>query len=212
MQDKEYGFRDFDDAFFYIPDNSVFRNMIQKTDIVNPQDLSGYITYSYIDPKNGLSMQILASAGVDDNNEMYEIMDFMSVLLIIRMEAFEEISFVPLNYDEIYPVYKEEVDTFRKMCYRGEELKELRACKELDSLRHPYFPDDIQVHIFKAGAIAEIVWVSPIALASDRIVGILLNEPSEDFGVHQGDMIDFRLVDDDDGLKAFSSLGFLDEW
>jgi hypothetical protein len=49
--------------------------------------------------------------------------------------------------------------------------------------------------------VPEGVWVRLERQSDDGAIlrGILLNEPYSDFGVHEGDMITVRLVDDEEG-------------
>jgi hypothetical protein len=75
--------------------------------------------------------------------------------------------------------------------YDDGSMDELRKMALLDPLRAPGFPDDIKFIIGRAGFQPEQVWGRiHQGIIKDGILGCeLLNEPSQNMGIHRGDSI-----------------------
>ena len=84
--------------------------------------------------------------------------------------------------------------------------EEIRSFEFLDQFRHPSFPDDIVVLFLRGDNNPEKVWVTANHLSDQKIMGELLNEPNQDFGVHKGDTIRIIPYQDPNGkMLCFSS-------
>lgn len=64
----------------------------------------------------------------------------------------------------------------------------MRSFAFLDGARSVEFPDDIQIVLFQKGMQPEQVWVKCCSFTDNKLYGMLLNEPDQDFGVHCGSM------------------------
>ena len=90
-----------------------------------------------------------------------------------------------------------------RIYYEPEQIQEVRRRTDLDRFRAQGYFDDVSVVLLSESGeiVPEGVWVRLEKQSDDGAIlrGILLNEPYSDFGVHEGDMITVRLVDDEEG-------------
>ena len=70
-------------------------------------------------------------------------------------------------------------------------VEKTRALRSLDSCRHPFWPDDVQVELVKEGLRPEVCWVRVGGQIGDQLTGLLLNEPNQPFGLHAGEALAF---------------------
>jgi hypothetical protein len=81
------------------------------------------------------------------------------------------------------------------------DIEALRSNTDLDTSRHPSFPDDIQIQLVQDGRIVEAPWARCSKL--DRDTGFmyakLINEPHNEFGFHMDDEIPFKVIEAADG-------------
>ena len=89
-----------------------------------------------------------------------------------------------------------------RIYYEPEQIQEVRKRTDLDRFRAQGYFDDVSVVLLSKGGeiIPEAVWVRLEKQSDDgaTLRGILLNEPYSEFGVHEGDMITVRLVEDEE--------------
>lgn len=72
----------------------------------------------------------------------------------------------------------------------------------LDSIRHSLFPDDVQALLLQGGSKrAEAVWLRLCDLRDDVVYGRLLNEPEQDLGVHEGDVLPLSFRNDEERVS-----------
>lgn len=88
-----------------------------------------------------------------------------------------------------------------------EEIQKTREMGFLDSSRHPHYPDDVQVYLVRDGLQPEVCWTRIIGLGDHWIMGILLNEPNQNFDYHQGEKIAFFVEEDEEkGIICWSDM------
>ena len=156
------------------------------------------LAYGFIDREAGLTLEVLA-AGYEQENKYVFFDPPRETPCIIRAENVEDQEFSLLDdrnkalrtrYAGILGLLQEfEV---------GEEIEKTREMRFLDDSRHPSFPDDVQVYLMRSGLKPEVCWTRISGLAENYIKGILLNEPEQDFGCHQGEEIAVNLDQTDD--------------
>lgn len=164
-----------------------------------PED-DGVILYGYIDRSHGLSFIAICCAHIDASGSIACAPVGQNIFLRISADSIKDTRFFDLmesNCDTY------EFNTFieRAMCFEDNNLQIelMRQNRGLDSMRHPEYPDDIRVLLYKENLQPEQVWVRGIgAINSDGYwLGRLLNEPYEDYGCHNGEEIVFRCVAED---------------
>lgn len=71
----------------------------------------------------------------------------------------------------------------------SEELEKCCSFDFLDGCREPAFPDDVRVLFLKKENKPEECWVRISGIGDHVLLGKLLNQPYQDFGVREGDMV-----------------------
>lgn len=156
------------------------------------------LTYGYIDHNMGLSIEILA-CGIRDNNQYSFFQPNDSIRTHASISAVSNISFNVVNID------KEHQGLFKKKLLAlsaynvPSDVEYTRSMTFLDSNRNDINVDDIMVHLIKENFEIEGCWVRIEALKEHTFVGRLLNEPNQDFGIHQQEMLEFRVEKNHDG-------------
>lgn len=169
-------------------------------EIINNCD--GVIAYGYIDEQCGLSFQIFGAASVKDGVEIVKESKDEKIMLILRRGSVAENYFVNLQELGIsYPEY----DSWIKMIRDNYDTKnkakeEMRQMDFLDAFRNDDYPDDVRVVIFSEGLQPEQVWMKCCDITEEMLFGTLLNEPNQDYGVHEGDKIGFVPIKTEEGL------------
>ena len=208
---SDVSFREISGELLYIECRDILEKM-SKTEELRPTS-TGLIVYAYIDHTEGLSCWPVVIA--DLNEDTLQIFDLnkKDTQYIFRInegekEHSEKIEGRTLCMHHITPDHRFcNAKVFGKL---GDEFKEYREFIdknygmnnpehlffrnniEWDQIRNKYWPDDFQVYLAAEGLGTEAVWVRAEYNTDVEFFGKLLNEPYQDFGMHQGDMIGFR--------------------
>lgn len=164
-------------------------------------DSDGVFVWPYIDQQAGLSFRYLCPANVDGVNWVALERD-KSILALFRAGALENAVWCPTGID---PHDFEELTFETDKAYEpdNEAVWKLRELVFIDPIRHPLFPDDIQAFLVKEGFHTEQVWLNLCDLRDNVIFGRLLNEPDQNLGVHEGDVLPLALgKDEEHGIWA----------
>ena len=158
----------------------------------------GVLVYGYIDHEAGLTLEVLAPAGRDkeywrftDGND--EIRSF------IRMEAVAEEEFSLINNEDgrLSARYAQKLEML-KVYDVSKEIEKSRTFGFLDGCRDSQYIDDVLVILTEDGLKPEACWARIIGLSEHRIRAKLLNEPDQDFTIHQGEDFAFYVHQDDE--------------
>ena len=156
------------------------------------------LTYGYFDNSRGLTLEILATAKkVSKGLQLSETID--SVRSFIRIGAVEEdecISF-PDEKGDLAKRYASKLEVVHGYD-SSEDIERTRQMTFLDGNRHKNWIDDVLVFLIQDDLRPEGCWVTINGLEEHRILGILLNEPNQDFGCHRGDQISFFVHQEED--------------
>ena len=197
---SEMTFREFDCKFLYIRCPMLLKLM----NIESGSD-DGVIAFGYLDYQAGISFDIIATAHIFDNNLSISCVD-KSTRRKIRHGFFDRMHMVKvldlidtnISLDDFYCEVAAHEIYYRNLDH---DIEALRSNTDLDTSRHPSFPDDIQIQLVKDGRIVEAPWARCSKL--DRDTGFmyakLINEPHNKFGFHMGDDIPFKVIEADDG-------------
>ena len=146
------------------------------------------LAYGYVDHTAGLSFHVLCSAcetkegmlrlgGVNDNATL--TIRYSSVKGNVRTLG----SLIPNE------AFFNTVKMVNEGYKTNADLEILREYADIDMLRHPAFPDDMLVRFIREGLEGEEIWCRMEGISEHLIVGVLLNEPYGDFGVHEGERV-----------------------
>ena len=198
------GFRPFYHKFVYIDNFNAYRDLVRDCDF---KEEMGVIAYGYIDEAAGLSFQIACFACIkDDELKLFEKPN--DSVLIIRIGSLNDCKYLNLNSSLVdFERFNDMVKQINEWYDTDNSAKEeIRSFEFLDQFRHPSFPDDIAVLLLRGDNNPEKVWVTANHISDQKIMGELLNEPNQDFGVHKGDTIRIIPYQDPNGkMLCFSS-------
>lgn len=203
---KKIGETDFRELFhkvIYIQTTDDIRKRLGEIIKICAED-DGFLAYGYIDNEAGFSFRIICSANISGGTLNYGDLHEESAY-IIRRGYFRECYFVAVemfgitesDFNESVREYIQVINESYKCSNDTEKMRELTF---LDSLRNPDYPDDIQVFLYQENMQPEIVWVKCYTYTDEELFGLLLNEPNQDFEIHNGSIIGFVPIKTDDGL------------
>ena len=196
MNYKETGFRAFYHHFCVLPITKQTQAAI--ADFPGAKEANGVLTYGYYDREAGLTLEVLGAAYVEGDRARFEdtLKDVRSFIRIGAVEEDEFLFFADEN-EELAKRYADKIE----MLHHYDADKEVMKTREmsfLDGCRHNECIDDVMVYFIKDGLHPEGCWVRIIGLGEHFIMGILLNEPDQDFGYHKGEKIAFFVQETED--------------
>lgn len=196
MKFKDTGFRALYRQFTAFPLNGESRE--DMADYPQIEGANCLLAYGFIDREAGLTLEVLA-AGYEQENKYVFFDPPRETPCIIRAENVEDQEFTLINdrNNALRLRYAETLALLEEYA-AGEEIEKTREMRFLDDSRHPFFPDDVQVYLMRDGLKPEPCWTRISGLAENYIKGILLNEPEQDFGCHQGEEIAVNLDETED--------------
>ena len=112
----------------------------------------------------------------------------------------EEVNIVCPEYDSLIKMVRDSYDT------DNNAKEEMRGMDFLDGFRNDDFPDDVAVVIYRDELRPEQVWIRCCDLSKEKMYGILLNEPNQNYGVHKGDKVRFLPIKKADDLLLVAFL------
>lgn len=210
----ETDFRELFHKIVYIqPTEEVRSHLAKNIDVCTVDE--GFLAYGYIDNQAGFSFYIICSANIKDNTLTFGEFNKESSY-IVRRGYFNSCRFIEIeqfgvaesDFDEHVREYIQVIND----CYRcSDETEKMRKFTFLDPLRSIDYPDDIQVILYQEGMQPEQVWVKCYAYTDKELFGLLLNEPNQDFGIHNGSIIGFAPMKTADGLLCIYTGRWLEE-
>ena len=195
MNYKETGFRPFYHQFVAVPIKDSLRPAIQ--DFPESKAANYLLAYGYIDQSCGLTLEILAMA--QKTSKGFRFADTNeSIRAFIRIDAVEEDEclYFPDENGELAKRYASKLEIVREYD-APEDVEKSREMIFLDGCRDKECIDDVLVFLTRDGLRPEGCWVRINGLGDHCLMGILLNEPNQDFGYHEGDQIAFFVHEDE---------------
>lgn len=196
MTIKEVGFRPLYHLVCAFELNDKLKEIIK--DCPDAAKASHAVVYGYIDPTDGLMLEVLG-AGKQAPKYFYFKDPYEGERITIKASEVEDVEF--MYFPDLEPRFKKKftprIEELKKYD-ADEKLEETRKLGFLDELRSPQFPDDVKVVLMKEGLKPEEVWVHMTEPGDHEIIGVLLNQPYQDYGVNKGDTIGFNVKETDD--------------
>lgn len=165
--------------------------------VLDPSGIScanAVLCFGYVDHTAGLTFEVLALALCVGSD--YTILpEYDKVALKLRADSIHPADVVPIQNDALMLRYSERIQNL-DLYYEDRASVACRAFRELDSYRHPQFPDDIRVTFMDSNHRTEQMWVRAEAFVreDDGLLifgGVLLNEPVHNPSLHCGDNVIF---------------------
>ena len=157
------------------------------------------VVYGYIDPEKGLMLEVLG-AGKQAPKYFYFKDPYEGRRITISISDVADVPFV--WFEKLEPrFYKKYVPRIEKLKQYDvpEDLEKSREFEFLDGCREPGFPDYVRVLFFIEGLKPEECWVRITGLGDHVIIGKLLNQPYQNYGVNDGDTITFFTCEESEG-------------
>ena len=191
MKLKELGFRGTADRLFLLPAGEKQKSLLRHPHIHEADVL---LVRGYADHEKGLAFQTLALGKKNGED-------------IVFLEGTIEPSVIPFRElcEEEAEIFSQEADAYRKQIddlkesMGNEEVQKTRTMEFLDAARADDHPDIITVTLFKDGLHQEENQVKIEGLEPSMIIGVLLHEPEQNFGYHQGETVGFFVQQLEDG-------------
>lgn len=185
-------FRELFNEIVFIKPKEALLNSLIKNHGDNQTDYNGFLAYGYIDEQAGFTFRILCLAKLEDKT-IFRARFIANDHIIIRKGQLNDCYYLNLeNYGVETSDFKEAIeDIYNHYKCENKQTEEMRNFTFLDEVRHIDYPDDIQIVLYEKDMEPEKVWVKCFSFTKNKLFGKLLNEPYQDFGIHQGDIIRF---------------------
>lgn len=156
------------------------------------------LLYGYYDREAGITLEVLAGAIRGEKGWRFgETAE--DVRSFIRIDAVQDVDFAVLQ-DPDKALVKRYAKKLRilKAYDPSKEIEMSREMRFLDESRHPVYMDDVRVILEKEGLKPECCWARMTDVSERRLWAKLLNEPDQDFGIHEGEDFTFYVRKDDE--------------
>ena len=185
MKISECSFRDIDKKCVILKGEHVYsgaKKHMEERSYQAPVGVDATLCYCYIDAMAGLSFHFLCFANFITgkiDTECYERVLDAGTILIFRAGPDYDVS-IFAGDTSLFHMRVEMVD---ESYYRDKNVLATRDITLIDQLRNTCYPDDILALLYKDGLEPERPWVRLQKIENNRLYGILLNEPHQDFGI-----------------------------
>lgn len=196
MNFKETGFRPFYHHVCALELNDKLSKRLKNCPEIDKA--SHAVVYGYIDQDKGLMLEVLG-AGKQAPKYFYFKEPYEGRRITISISDVADVPFV--WFEKLEPrFYKKYAPRIEKLKQYDppEDVEKSREFGFLDACREPRFPDDIRVIFSKEGLKQEECWVRMTGLGDHFLIGKLLNQPYQDFGVNEGDSVKFAVQKESD--------------
>ena len=167
---------------------------------------TGVLAYCYVDHEGGLTFEVLALAKRNGEAlEFYSGNDEISIKFRYSSIADAGALLLPSVLPPL-KVYAEETANIDAAYSHSEAVAKTRLLANLDTCRHEEYPDDVLVYLIHGDEHIEGCYVRLENVCEMNLTGTLLNEPVYDYGVHEGDSLDFYLVKNERGIMCMAIL------
>lgn len=204
MKYKDHGFRPLYKNFCVFPINDVIKKALDGEKGIDEAD--GVMVYGYVDHVAGNSIELVALTKREEGDKYSFIKLPDDARFFARVEnlAGEEFEFAAPGNSHLYEKFKFKID--RLALYDvNENVAKTREMTFLDEFRYENSFDDVKVILHKEGLQLEGVWVKIETLGKGTIIGTLMNEPKQDFGVTTGSPIAFMVNEGKDNKRSLVS-------
>lgn len=196
MKYKDTGFRAFYRHFTVAPLKENLKTVLKN--FPGAEDADCILTYGYIDPEAGLTLEVLAAGKTSHQGFRFaDGNDNFSSKIRIENVADDEVAFFGDEDGTLAERYADKLEMLHSYD-ASEEVEKSRGMTFLDASRDENCIDDVIVYLIKDGLKPEGCWVRITGLGDHWIIGTLLNEPDQDFGYHAGETIGFFVQETED--------------
>ena len=202
---NDCSFRDLYHKVCYIESNANINKIMSEVDFEGKACATGVLAYGYIDYEAGFTFEILCCAESDGEKLTALNRGNEHVSLKLRRGSVAECSIMVFD-DMDVSEYQDKVDMVNGGYLCPPAVSETREIQVIDPCRNADYPDDVMVFIWKEDLQPEGCWVRCTGHQGNRILGKLLNEPAQNFGIHLGDIVSFGVIKQDNGPICLAPL------
>ena len=202
---RDYSFRDlFHKACFIQTDNKI-NKVLADAGFQKGEDSTGVLAYGYIDYEAGFTFEVLCFAlSKDDKLASF---DKGNERISMKLRRGSVADFPVLILDDAFlQGFQDKVNMINNGYTCDDAVALTRSIQIIDPRRNEDYPDDIMVFLWAENLQAEGCWVRCTGIDDGKIIGKLLNEPVQDFGVHYGDIIHFGVMKQENGPVCLALL------
>ena len=201
---KETSFRELNRAYVFISlgDVSFLDQFFDNT-----AESNGILTYGFIDHENGICFEILCCGFYDSEKhgiKLYSSNDNVRITMSYDQLVDAEYMFLSENI-LCKETFKTKVDKIVDSHNVTETVEKARNITAIDGCRIEGCPDDVIVYLVKGNDYYETISVRLEDVGKMDLIGVMLEEPEKDFGVHCGDTIHFFIVKNEQGIMCMAS-------
>lgn len=155
-----------------------------------PVNADSVLAYGYVSPDAGLSFAALAPASFEDE-KVFGVLSLQSQGVSLNwayadLDFDTAVKFLP-NEKELLSFFADDIAAIKSANAVDPGREMTRTMASLDDLRDKTFPDNVSVVFGAEERNAEEVWFQLLGVTPDPyLVGMMVSEPEQDFGVHQG--------------------------
>ncbi|MCR5662573.1 MAG: SseB family protein [bacterium] len=165
------------------------------------------LTYGYIDHEAGLTLEVLsAGLSTEDGLAFFGGNDSIRSIIRIRDVENQEILFFEDEDGDLLKEHEKKIQALKHYDV-SEDIEKSRDIPFLDDSRDSSCIDDVLVYFSKEGLNTEGCWVRISGFDKRGFVGILLNEPVQDFGYHVNDTVPFALTLENNKIICAAIIG-----
>ena len=165
-------------------------NVNEVFDFPPDEKFDGFLTYAYIDDA-AFVFEILAGAQVVGERVKIFPAGYKKSVKLKRGQVDD--AELRILTEEYSLAFRDKIQMINDRTFDA-ALERVRLVKNLDAFRHPHYPDDVIVYFLSQDSKPELLWVRSLSVDEKILTGKLLNEPTKNFGCHEGDEIKFGVI------------------
>ena len=217
---KLFNFRDFYKNLIYIEDKETLEILTRGYGVKARGDETGLLCYGYMDHDKGMSFNVLSLVNyqgteIDEDGNEKSKMAFndgpleKNINHTLRLDdLFNLNGDIPKLDPDDMARYVNRAVKVNELNMVTEDLEAVRYQIQLDSFRHFIYGDDLEAYVFDASnKKLEGIWVRSMALTDRGVVGKLITEVSDDFGLKLNDEIALQLYQVDGSIRLMKIIG-----
>lgn len=203
MKIKEKSFRELNGQYIYLAARELAVQLEQF--FADAKSATGVLVYCYLEHELGLQFEILCCACLDKDTHMLKLLagnDKESVKLPYASISETDCAVLPQGLPRLAE-FAEKVSAIKSACSVNADVAKTRTLTVLDHLRSAVCPDNVAVKLVH-GEVVEECFVRLEGVNEMKLMGMLMSEPKENFGIHAGDRINFYLVKNTQGIMCLA--------
>lgn len=159
----------------------------------NAEKATRVLVYGYIDRDKGIMLDVIAGCREDDDGyQLFKTSTDIHSMIGVDLVEDEDVDIMNDDDGSISEMYADKIEMLH-VYDAPEEVEKTRELDFFDHIRDLYYPDAVKVWLLKNGLEPEGHHAILIGTGEDHtLVGILTEEPKQDFGCHDGDTLLLR--------------------